>query len=232
MARRFRAAGIPVGTAFQRSGQDCKVLLDNPDYRSHLTVVIGSIRHKALRRYWTRGQARGLNGEWIRKLRRIMSALEAAERPEHMSYPGSYFHALKGDRAGRYAVRLTANWRRDLRMGRRQRRGRGHRGLSSMIERHPSIEPVHPGEVLREDILPALSMSKTAVADALGISRQTLYDILNEKQPVTAEMAVRFGKLFGNGGRFWINLQRSHDLAVAERTVDVSEIRTVEARAG
>ena len=101
-----------------------------------------------------------------------------------------------------------------------------------MIERHPSIEPVHPGEVLREDVLPALSMSKTAVADALGISRQTLYDILNEKQPVTAEMAVRFGKLFGNGGRFWINLQRSHDLAVAERTVDVSGIRTLEAHAG
>ena len=101
-----------------------------------------------------------------------------------------------------------------------------------MIERHSSIEPVHPGEVLREDVLPALSMSKTAVADALGISRQTLYDILNEKQPVTAEMAVRFGKLFGNGGRFWINLQRSHDLAAAERTVDVSGIRTLEAHAG
>ena len=101
-----------------------------------------------------------------------------------------------------------------------------------MIERHSSIEPGHPGEVLREDVLPALSMSKTAVADALGISRQTLYDILNEKQPVTAEMAVRFGKLFGNGGRFWINLQRSHDLAVAERTVDVSGIRTLEAHAG
>ena len=101
-----------------------------------------------------------------------------------------------------------------------------------MIERHSSIEPVHPGEVLREDVLPALSMSKTAVADALGISRQTLYDILNEKQPVTAEMAVRFGKLFGNGARFWINLQRSHDLAVAERTVDVSGIRTLEAHAG
>ena len=101
-----------------------------------------------------------------------------------------------------------------------------------MIERHSSIEPVHPGEVLREDVLPALSMSKTAVAESLGISRQTLYDILNEKQPVTAEMAVRFGKLFGNGGRFWINLQRSHDLAVAERTVDVSGIRTLEAHAG
>ena len=101
-----------------------------------------------------------------------------------------------------------------------------------MITRHASIEPVHPGEILREDILPALFMSKTAVADALGISRQTLYGILNERQPVSAEMAVRFGKLFGNGARFWMNLQRSHDLAIAERTVDVSGIPTLEARAG
>ena len=101
-----------------------------------------------------------------------------------------------------------------------------------MIERHPSMEPAHPGEILREDILPALSMSKTAVADALGVSRQALYDILNEKQPVTAEMAVRFGKLFGNGARFWINLQRSHDLAIAERSVDVSGIPTLKARVG
>ena len=73
--------------------------------------MIASIKHKALRRYWIRDQARGLNGERISKLRRILSALEAAERPEHMNYPGSYFHALQGDRACRYAVRLTANWR-------------------------------------------------------------------------------------------------------------------------
>ena len=86
-------------------------MLDNRGGGGHLTIVIGSIRHKALRNYWTRGQARGLNGEWIRKLRRVLSALEAAERPEHMSYPGSYFHALKGDRARRYAVRLSANYR-------------------------------------------------------------------------------------------------------------------------
>ena len=101
-----------------------------------------------------------------------------------------------------------------------------------MIERHPSIEPVHPGEILREDVLPSLSMSKTAIAAALGISRQTLYDILNEKQPVTAEMAVRFGKLFGNGAGFWMNLQRIYDLALAERKVDISGIPTLEAAAG
>ena len=99
-----------------------------------------------------------------------------------------------------------------------------------MVERHPSIDPVHPGEILRDDILPAVGISKTAVAEALGISRQTLYDILNEKQPVSAEMAVRFGKLFGNGAGFWLNLQRIYDLAHAERAVDVSGIRTLEAQ--
>ena len=101
-----------------------------------------------------------------------------------------------------------------------------------MIERHPSLVPAHPGEILREDIMPALSISKTAMAGALGVSRQTLYDILNERQPVTAEMAVRFGKLFGNGAGFWINLQRAHDLAIAERTVDVSGIPTLQAPEG
>ena len=99
-----------------------------------------------------------------------------------------------------------------------------------MIDRHPSIDPVHPGEILREDILPTIAASKTAIAAALRISRQTLYAILNEKQPVTAEMAVRFGKLFGNGASFWANLQSGYDLAVAERVVDVSEIPTLEAR--
>jgi len=101
-----------------------------------------------------------------------------------------------------------------------------------MIERHPSIPPTHPGELLREVILPDIDMNKTDVAKALQISRQTLYDILNERQPVTAEMAVRFGKLFGNGPRFWVNMQRTFDLAVAEKTVDVSAIPTLRASSG
>ena len=75
-------------------------------------------------------------------------------------------------------------------------------------------------------------MNKSAVATALGISRQTLYEILNERQPVTAEMAVRFGKLFGNGANFWVNLQRNHDLALAERAIDVSGIPTLRASLG
>ena len=97
------------------------------------------------------------------------------------------------------------------------------------MDKHSSIRAMHPGELIREDILPALGVSKTKMAASLGISRQTLYDILNERQPVTAEMAVRFGKLFGNGARFWINLQRTYDLEIAEQTVDVSQIPTLEA---
>ena len=73
--------------------------------------MIASIRHTGLRNYWTKGTSRGLNAAWIKKLRRILSALDAAERPEAMNYPGAYFHALKGDRDGYYSVRLTANVR-------------------------------------------------------------------------------------------------------------------------
>ncbi len=101
-----------------------------------------------------------------------------------------------------------------------------------MTKRHTSIPPTHPGELLREVILPDIDETKTEVANALHISRQTLYDILNERQPVTAEMAVRFGKLFGNGPRFWINMQRAYDLAKAEKTVDVSAIPTLRTSAG
>ena len=99
------------------------------------------------------------------------------------------------------------------------------------MNRHASIPPMHPGELIREDLLPALGVSKTALARSLGISRQTLYDILNERQPVTAEMAIRFGKLFGNGARFWVNMQRAFDLAIAERNVDVARIPTLTAAA-
>jgi len=79
------------------------------------------------------------------------------------------------------------------------------------------LKPMHPGEMLREEVLPALGKSKTEIARLLGVSRQTLYDILDEKQPVTPGMALRFGKLLGNGADLWINLQRAYDLAAAER---------------
>jgi addiction module HigA family antidote len=98
-------------------------------------------------------------------------------------------------------------------------------------KRHLNIKPLHPGELLREDVIPALAVSKTEIARLLGMSRQALYDILNERAPVTAETAVKLGKLCGNGPALWINLQRAYDLWHAERRVDVSKIPTLHAAA-
>ena len=81
------------------------------------------------------------------------------------------------------------------------------------------LAPMHPGEMLREDVLPALGRPKTEIARLLGISRQTLYDILNEKQPITAQMALRIGKMCGNGPNIWLNLQRTYDLRMAEAEI-------------
>jgi addiction module HigA family antidote len=88
------------------------------------------------------------------------------------------------------------------------------------------LRPTHPGELLREDVLLALGKSKTEIARLLGISRQALYDVLSEKQPITPAMALRIGKLCGNGPKLWINTQRAFDLDVAEKEL-ASEIEKI-----
>ena len=78
--------------------------------------------------------------------------------------------------------------------------------------RDPKRPPMHPGVLLRDDVLPALGKEKTEIAKLLGVTRQTLWHIINKKRPVTADMALRLGKLCGNGPTLWLNLQRDFDL--------------------
>jgi antitoxin HigA-1 len=101
--------------------------------------------------------------------------------------------------------------------------------MANETRRHPSIEPAHPGELLAEIVIPATGRSKTEIARLLGISRQTLYDILSCKQPVTPSIAVRLGKLFGDGAGVWVRMQAAYDTWHAERDVDVSGIPTIKA---
>lgn len=93
------------------------------------------------------------------------------------------------------------------------------------------LPPMHPGELLREVVLPALGKPKTEIAKLLGGSRQTLYDIIDEKQPVTPGMALRLGKLCGNGPDLWINLQRTYDLRREAKALanEIKRIPTLEA---
>jgi antitoxin HigA-1 len=85
--------------------------------------------------------------------------------------------------------------------------------------------PTHPGAFLREIVLPALPMPKTEFAKALGISRQALYDLLSEKQPVTSLMAVRLGFVFDQSPASWLNMQTAYDLWHAERQIDRSKMK-------
>lgn len=84
--------------------------------------------------------------------------------------------------------------------------------------------PTHPGELLREDILPGVRHSKISLARMLGISRQHLHDLLAERKPVSPHVAVRLAKLFGNEPLFWIRMQGAYDVWHAAKEVDVSEI--------
>lgn len=95
------------------------------------------------------------------------------------------------------------------------------------MSRNPNRCPTHPGELLREDILPAVNKPKAEVARLLGISRQHLHDILGERKPVSPEVAVRLGKMFGNGAGLWIRMQGTYDEWRASRSVDVSNIPTL-----
>jgi antitoxin HigA-1 len=91
------------------------------------------------------------------------------------------------------------------------------------------LPAMHPGAFLRVDVIPALGKPKAELARLLGISRQTLYDIVAEKQPVTVAMALRLGKLVGNGPAFWLNLQQTYDLERAAKEVDLAAIPTLKA---
>lgn len=81
----------------------------------------------------------------------------------------------------------------------------------------PNRPPTHPGAVLREDVLPALGLTVTEVARHLGVTRQQLHRILSEQSGISPEMALRLGKLCGNGEGLWIRMQEAHDLWHARR---------------
>jgi addiction module HigA family antidote len=79
-------------------------------------------------------------------------------------------------------------------------------------KRDPKRKPTHPGEVLREDVLPALRMTQAELAKRLGVSRLSVSEILLGKRAVTADMAVRIGKLTNTAPESWLQMQAAVDL--------------------
>jgi addiction module HigA family antidote len=99
------------------------------------------------------------------------------------------------------------------------------------LVRSPLRQPSHPGEILREDVLPALKLTVKAAAAHLGVSRQALHAVLSGRAAVSPEMAARIGKLCGNGPDVWLRLQMSHDLWRVEREMvdELAKIETLQA---
>jgi antitoxin HigA-1 len=90
--------------------------------------------------------------------------------------------------------------------------------MPEYLAKHPpQMEPSHPGEILREDVLPTLGLSVAEAARQLRVSRQMLHSILAGRSAVSPEMAVRLGQFCGNGAGFWLQVQTAHDLWHAER---------------
>jgi len=80
-----------------------------------------------------------------------------------------------------------------------------------------TVSPTHPGEMLREDFMQDYGLSVTALAAALGVSRQTANELLQCRRAVSPVMALRLSRLFGNSSTFWLNAQNAFDLWHAER---------------
>ncbi|HMA51672.1 MAG TPA: HigA family addiction module antitoxin [Magnetospirillaceae bacterium] len=75
---------------------------------------------------------------------------------------------------------------------------------------------IHPGEILREEFLAPLNLTPYALAKYCNVPRTRIERVVREETPVTADTALRFGKVFGTGPEFWMNLQSAYDLATAD----------------
>ena len=98
------------------------------------------------------------------------------------------------------------------------------------ITERPSRCPIHPGAILRDDVLPALKLSVSEAARQLRVTRQTLHRIMKGETAITPEMAVRLGKFCGNGPGLWLRMQQNYDLWHAERELR-DELKRIPAHA-
>jgi addiction module HigA family antidote len=91
------------------------------------------------------------------------------------------------------------------------------------------ISPVHPGVYLKE-LLDGLKLSQYRLARELGVPAMRINHVVNGKRPVTAELALRLGRYFGQSPRYWINLQSRYDMDVAEDALSEQVAREVQPR--
>ena len=97
--------------------------------------------------------------------------------------------------------------------------------MSIRNTRHMKRRPTHPGEMLREDFMPDYSLTVAGLADAVGVSRQSVNELLRGRRAVSPEMSLRLARLFSNSPEFWLNAQRAVDLWDATQAIKAEMAR-------
>ncbi len=87
--------------------------------------------------------------------------------------------------------------------------------------------PTHPGEILKDLYLPDYNLSVTAFALKLGVSRTTASELVNGKNGVSADMALKLAKAFKTTPQFWLNMQQTYDLWLAKQRVDLNNVEVI-----
>ena len=92
------------------------------------------------------------------------------------------------------------------------------------------LRPVHPGEILREDVIPVSGLSKTAFARHLGISREALHNVLSCKSAVSTVLALKLGRMLNTSPESWLSMQQAYDLANLDpsKHAEVEKVRALE----
>jgi proteic killer suppression protein len=175
--------------------------------------MILSFRHKGLKRLYEDDDPRDVITEHVTKLRDILARLNAARSAADMDLPGFRLHALKGNLKGFHGVTVRANWRVIFRFASHNACDVDYLDYHQGIFTMPMKNPPHPGAVVLRQCIEPLELSITAAAAALGVTRTTLSELVNERRGISPEMAVRLEKVFGGSAESWLIQQAQYDLA-------------------
>lgn len=183
--------------------------------------MIRSFASPETERFFAAGESRRLPPEVRKRAAMRLTQIHAATRLEDLRFPPSNrLEALKHDRRGQWSIRISDQWRVCFRF----EGGDAldveivdyHRGNAMTII--SGLPPIHPGEFLRE-ALEQIGTSQAEFARAIGVSPMRISHVLKGTRPVTAELALLFGKAFGQSPHYWLNLQAAHDLGTAARAI-------------
>ena len=175
--------------------------------------MIKSFRHKRLARFFSYSERRGIDAKQADRIRRILDRLDAATKPEDMNISGSRVSWSLGQsqKAGtRHRCRGTGGSRSSLK-------------LETLLEwiwriitdeepARPETQTHPPGRGIAGRCAAALKMSQTELARRLGVSRLSVSELLLEKRALSADMAVRLGKLTNTAPESWLRMQSALDL--------------------